>query len=159
MKDFASSYDKRKGTAYSRKIVEAVNTIIDAYNEAEERHSEPEDTRKDTVELFTEIIFGKLIDRINPRKAIQIPREYYEKRILEHYSNLGRETAFYYAYSDFLLRDEEMQDIYRSTNFTNQLRRIAEETRDENLKKALYDTIEEEHKLIGECRERIAQFS
>lgn len=114
LKDYICAYNERRASDTGRKLLESVNVVIDFFNEIENKEQEECDNKK-MREAFFNLAFGFLGEFVDMQEAVNIPMEYYVKRIGEKYMQVSSvEFRFFFAYRDYMERKRSITYLHQA---------------------------------------------
>lgn len=161
IRDYIQWYNERSASAVARKLMDAVNVVIENYKTEEKRVSDLENFGV-MRDLFIGLAFDKYLENIDVREAARVPIQYYIKRISENYLFLKDVNArFYYAYKDYkecerakkMLQDE----LEFKVGLVNELERAKKEGLNK-IRQQIERMIKESDGCIEDFRELVRKY-
>ena len=157
IRDYIQRYNERSASAVARKLMDAVNVVIENYNKEEREVASLEnaDLMKD---LFWGLAFGGYISMVKLEDALQVPMQYYIKRIRDNYLSVDINKRFYYAYMDFVSYNRNRKYLEEETQWLIDLKKIYKEQKTEEGKEKARKAIESSERYIEHLRESVRKF-
>lgn len=158
IRDYIQRYNERSASAVARKLMDAVNVVIENYNKEEQEIADLEnaDLMKD---LFAGLAFGGYIRMVDVEDALRVPMIYYVKRIQDNYLSVEDvHKRFYYAYGDHRALVRNTKYLKDEMEYLEDLRRIYNEQTNDDKKEIARRAIESSEIYIENLRESIRKF-
>ena len=158
IRDYVQAYNERSASAVARKLMDAVNVVIENYNTDEVKGVDLEN-EKLTRDMFMSLAFGEYIKWINIEDAMRVPMQYYIKRISEHHLDVDDiNKRFLYAYNDHRALVRFKEDLKRELDWLEELHKILKSQKTDEGKDAVNKQIIYSENYIENIRERVRAF-